>query len=361
MNQVVGAAQTASAPGESSLALVCKGLSKRFGTVQAADRVDLKLAKGQVLALLGPSGCGKTTILRLIAGFEVPDEGTVTVDGQVVVGNGTFAEPEKRRVGLVFQDYALFPHLTVAGNVAFGLPRGLKDSLGKKRVDDLLALVGLEGLGDRYPHQLSGGQQQRVALARALAPEPALLLFDEPFSNLDAGLRARVRAEVRQILALAGTSAIFVTHDQDEALSLADEVAVMWQGRIVQTASPEELYWRPANREVATFVGEANILPGTARGSAVTCELGMVLLCGVADGEVEVVIRPELISLRANENGPGVVLAREFYGHDQMFTIRLDSGTIVRARLGPEIGPRPGQRVGLKVRGAIVCFPRSTS
>nr|MBI2323123.1 ABC transporter ATP-binding protein [Chloroflexota bacterium] len=334
-------------------AIRCVGLSKRFDNLCAVDQVDLALARGGFLALLGPSGCGKTTLLRLLAGFEPPDGGTIEVDGKVVAGPGVAVPPERRRVGMVFQDYALFPHLDVQANIRFGLPSGPQRAA---RVGELLELVGLAGLGGRMPHELSGGQQQRVALARALAPQPAVILLDEPFSNLDATLRARVRAEVRQILLAAGATTIFVTHDQEEGLSLADEVAVMWEGRIVQHASPEEIYHHPANRTVASFVGEANFLAAERRAGNVFCELGHVAASAGPDGAVEVMLRPESIRLVPDGRGDGAVLLREFFGHDQLVTVRLPSGTLLRARLGPEERLRAGLAVRVEVQGAAMVY-----
>ena len=329
------------------------GVSRSYGPVRAVKDLGLAVTRGEILALLGPSGCGKTTTLRLIAGFEAPDSGTVEVGGRTVAGPGTSVPPEKRRVGMVFQDYALFPHLSVEQNVSYGLPKGKKG-----RVEEVLTLTHLEGLGDRMPHELSGGQQQRVALARALAPEPAVVLLDEPFSNLDASLRIRVRSEMREILRDAGATAVFVTHDQEEALSLADEVAVMMRGTLVQTAPPEKLYHRPATREVAGFVGEANFLPGTVEDGQVRCELGSIPMLGDGEGEVEVMLRPEALVLRALPNGQATVEDREFYGHDQLLKLRLDSGRMLRARLvgGPGFGT--GERVAVDVWGAAPVFPR---
>jgi iron(III) transport system ATP-binding protein len=333
------------------------GVSRSYGGVRAVREVDLEVRKGEILALLGPSGCGKTTTLRLIAGFESPDAGTVEVNDRTVARPGFAIPPEKRRVGMVFQDYALFPHLSVEQNVAYGLPGG-KKRVG--RVEEVLALAHLEGLGNRMPHELSGGQQQRVALARALAPEPAVVLLDEPFSNLDASLRVHVRSEMREILRDASATAVFVTHDQEEALSLADEVAVMMDGTIVQSAPPEMLYHQPATREVAAFVGEANFLPGTAENGHVTCALGDIPIVGNGHpGEVEVMLRPEALVLRALPNGRATVEDREFYGHDQLLKLRLDSGETLRARLvgGPGFGP--GERVAVDVWGAAVVFHRA--
>jgi len=336
------------------------GVSRGYGPVKAVRNLDLTLERGGIMALLGPSGCGKTTTLRLLAGFERPEAGEIEIGGRTVAAPNANIPPEKRGVGMVFQDYALFPHLTVKANVAYGLKNGKRRS---GRVEEVLALAHLEDLGDRMPHELSGGQQQRVALARALAPNPDIVLLDEPFSNLDAALRARVRAETRDILTDAGATAIFVTHDQEEALSLADEVAVMLDGTVVQSAPPEDLYHRPATREVAEFVGEANFVPGTADESGrFVCELGDMPACGACIGHVEAMLRPEALRLRALTDGEesasgATVLAREFYGHDQLIKLRLDSGPVLCSRLGGGPGFRPGQRVGVELSGEAVVFP----
>jgi iron(III) transport system ATP-binding protein len=308
-----------------------------------------------VCALLGPSGCGKTTMLRLIAGFERPDAGRVLVGDRVVAGHGEFVSPERRRIGMVFQDYALFPHLSVEGNVAYALGR----SPDRARVAEVLALVGLERLGARHPHELSGGEQQRVALARALVPTPEVILLDEPFSNLDAALRVRVRREMRDILVAAEATALFVTHDQEEALSLADRVAVMRDGRIEQEGTPEEVYGRPRTRWVADFLGDAEIVPGTAAGGAVECELGRFPIPKEMEGAVDVVVRPEAVALgagpapgrdRAHE---GVVVAREYYGHDQLVEVELTSGRRLRSRsMGFPIW-HPGDRVRVWIEGPV--------
>lgn len=342
---------------EKSFAVRLSGVTKTFGPVTAVRNLDLEAKSGKILALLGPSGCGKTTALRLIAGFELPDAGEVEVSGRKVAGTGVRVPPERRRVGMVFQDYALFPHLSVARNVAYGLPKGKRS---RARISETLALAHLSGLEDRMPHELSGGQQQRVALARALAPEPDIVLLDEPFSNLDAALRTRVRSEMREILHQAGVTAVFVTHDQEEALSVADEVAVMLDGTVVQSAPPESLYHHPATREVAAFVGDANFLPGVAADGYVRCELGTIPLWSEeVEGEVEIMVRPEALVLRGLQNGRATVEEREFYGHDQVLKLRLDSGRTLRSRLvgGPGFGP--GARVAVGVWGPVITFPRA--
>jgi iron(III) transport system ATP-binding protein len=343
-------------------ALRCAGLVKRYGDITVVDGLDLSARRGEVVALLGPSGCGKTTTLRLIAGFEEPDAGEIEIGGRLVAAPGRSDPPERRRVGMVFQEYALFPHLTVARNVAFGLTRWERENRAR-RVATALELVGLAGFGERLPQELSGGQQQRVALARALAPEPAVILLDEPFSNLDAELRAAVRGEVRQILAAAGATAVLVTHDREEALSLADRIAVMWDGRVVQLAAPEEIYHLPVTRAVAAFVGDAQFLPGGAHGRRVDCELGQLPIRGQAGGPVDVMVRPEALRLvpavpGESEPANATVVARAFYGHDQVMTVRLDSGRVLSARLGSYGGIRPGDRVHVSVRGAVLTFPR---
>src|SRR5918992_1408571 len=283
-----------SAPGPEMVHL--SGVTKQFGAVTAVSDAELCVERGEFLALLGPSGCGKTTLLRLIAGFERPDAGSVTVGETQVAGPGCFVAPERRRIGMVFQDYALFPHLTVEDNVAFGLgrrPREERDALTRRTLE----LVGLQHKARSYPHELSGGERQRVALARALAPEPEVVLLDEPFSSLDASLRADLRREVRDVLDEAGATAVFVTHDQEEALSIADELVVMAEGRVLQAGTPHQVYRAPATREVAALVGESNFLAGEVRNGVAHTPIGRLSAPGLIDGPIELMFRPESVRL----------------------------------------------------------------
>jgi iron(III) transport system ATP-binding protein len=342
--------------------LVVRGLEKSFGSVRVLDGLDLVVPAGRLAAVLGPSGCGKTTLLRIVAGFETADSGTVAVGGVRVAGSGVHVPPERRRVGVVPQEGALFPHLTVAGNVGFGLTRVQRNA---GRIDELLGLVGLGGFGDRMPYELSGGQQQRIALARALAPEPALVLLDEPFSALDTGLRAAVREDVRSALRAAGATAVLVTHDQEEALSIADLVAVMWGGRIAQAAPPGELYAAPADLEVATFVGDAVVFEAVATAMGADSPLGPLRLNdAAARGPGRVVVRPEQVILGAEvAEGAvvGTVVATAFYGHDALvqLAVAVPGGTVpVSARCqGMPAGLEIGRSVGLRVVGPVTFFP----
>ena len=304
------------------------GVRKAFGPTRALDGVSLGISRGQLFAVLGPSGCGKTTLLRVIAGFERPDGGTVSVGERPVAGPRTFVEPEKRRIGMVFQDYALFPHLSVERNVAFGLPRRERSG---PRVRAALELGGLQHKAARFPHELSGGERQRVALARALAPEPAVVLLDEPFSSLDASLRGGLRREVELILRDAAATALLVTHDQEEALSLADRVALMRDGRIVQVGTPQEVYARPADRWAAQFVGEVNVMAGVAREGRVQTDLGTFEVPGrpPSAGPVHVAVRPEQLELRHDDGGNALVTSREFRGHDVLYRLRHETGRSV--------------------------------
>jgi iron(III) transport system ATP-binding protein len=321
------------------------GVTKRFASVVAVDGARLDVGRGEIVALLGPSGCGKTTLLRAIAGFEQPEAGTIEIDGRRVAGNGARVSPEDRQVGMVFQDYALFPHLTVAENVGFGLPRGDR----AQRVPTLLAVVDLCGLGDRYPHQLSGGQQQRVALARALAPTPSVVLLDEPWSNVDPQLRAELRHEISSILRPLGVTVLLVTHDREEAFSLADRIALMRNGSIVQVGRPEELYFSPAGHWAAEFLGAGNVLPGRVDGVAVSTPIGVVPANGTnGASSVEVLVRPELVELAPDPTGPGEVVGREFRGHDVFYRVLLDGLEVVSQRPSNEVVAL-GERVSLRL------------
>jgi iron(III) transport system ATP-binding protein len=341
--------------------LVLDQISKRYRPDQppAVDRLSAHVAEGEIVALLGPSGCGKTTTLRLIAGLETADAGTITLRGRVVTGPGRVVPPEERGIGIVFQDYALFPHLTVEDNVGFGLPRPARHGR-RARTADALALVGLDGLESRYPHELSGGQQQRVALARALAPAPALMLLDEPFSNLDADLRAQMREEVERILRETATTAVFVTHDQEEAFTLADRVGVLRAGHLEQMAPPQQVYHRPATRFVASFVGAADFLPGVVGREGIVTEVGTFAnVDRLPEGQpVEVMIRPDDISFVPEASGAGTITRRYFRGSATVYCVRLPSGLRVHSSQ-PSASMLPtGTRVALSARVPhVVAFP----
>jgi iron(III) transport system ATP-binding protein len=340
-------------------------LTKRYGHDRppAIDGLTLAVERGEILALLGPSGCGKTTTLRVIAGFEVPDEGRVMIDGRVVAegraGRAFTVAPDQRSVGMVFQDYALFPHLTVEGNVAFGLhhyPRTAR----RRRVEDVLGLVGLSHLMRWYPHELSGGEQQRVALARALAPSPALLLLDEPFSNLDADLRAQMRDEVEKVLRSTGTTAIFVTHDQEEAFTIADRVGVLNRGRLEQVGLPETIYHRPATRFVAGFVGAADFVPGLVTGEGLVTEVGVFAnVDGRAPGEkVSVMVRPDDVTFEPRDDGESIIVRRAFRGSETLYVVALPSGRQLHASQPSSALHVAGTRVHVEAHALhVVTFP----
>lgn len=326
-------------------------VSKRFGATLAVVGASLAVAPGEFVALLGPSGCGKTTLLRLIAGFEEPDAGTIAVDGRSVAGGCAWVPAERRRVGMVFQDYALFPHLTVGENVGFGLPRRERAA----EVPRLLELVDLAGLAGRYPHELSGGQQQRVALARALAPKPSLVLLDEPWSNIDPLLRGTMRNELAAILRRIGVTVLLVTHDREEAFSLADRIALMRDGRIEQTGTPEQVYLEPATRWAAEFAGAGNFLRGQVAGGVVQTQLGSFCALGCSDRcAVEALVRPELLHLRIDEQGAGRVVLREFRGHDVFYRVLLDDGTTLCAQRPSTEDVPLGSRVTIETHAARI-------
>ena len=325
-------------------ALRIEGVRRRFGDVAALDDVSLEVQAGEIMAILGPSGCGKTTLLNLIAGHLRSDAGRITIGDRVVADGDRWVSPQDRRVAMVFQDYALFPHLTVAENVIFALPKDRRRD-GDQRARELLALLDVEELADRRPTELSGGQQQRVALARALAQDPELILLDEPFSSLDQGTRDDVRNELIGRLRQTGLTCIFVTHDQEEALSVSDRVAVMHEGRILQVDQPEVLYRKPFCSEVADFLGRANVLDGVAHGESVDTPLGSYALLGQATGPVRVYVRPELVGVTGDEAGDVVVEGRDFRGHDVLYTLRLPDGSIAIAHRPSVDMVEIGQRV----------------
>ena len=319
---------------------------------------------GRTLAILGPSGCGKTTLLRVLAGLQRLDSGQVVLGGTMMSGPGVHVAADKRGIGMVFQDWSLFPHLTVAANVAFGLPRSERPRSrvlprpASGRVRDLLDMVGIGELADRLPGSLSGGQQQRVALARALAPQPSVLLLDEPFSSLDTTLRVEVRAEVAALLRELEVTCVFVTHDQDEAFVLGDEVAVMRDGAVIQQAAPAMLYEQPADRWLAGFVGEADTVVGRAEGDIAYTSMGPMKLQSRIHGEVDVLLRPEELAL--TEGSSGTVDHIEFFGHDTLYYIRDASGDVLRCRATG--APRFGIGSGVDICHSgvrTVAFPRS--
>jgi iron(III) transport system ATP-binding protein len=331
------------------------------GGPPAVDDLSLTVARGEIVALVGPSGCGKTTTLRLVAGFERPDGGEIRIAGALVASTSAFVPPERRQVGVVFQDFALFPHLTVKGNVGFGVPSG---AARRARVHEMLELVGLADMADRYPHQLSGGQQQRVAVARALAPAPALLLFDEPFSNLDADLREQVRAVVQAALRATGSTALFVTHDQEEALELGDRVGVMSRGRIEQIGAPDEIYHRPVNRFVAEFLGAAAFLPGIVTPDGIRTELGTVARPDHTDlvGAVDILVRPDDVTVVPAPAGLGVLVGRVFRGSEVRYTVELPSGLRLPCSQPSAATTAVGTRVSVGIElHHVVAFPRDAA
>lgn len=338
---------------DDAISIELHGVSRRYpGAARAAVQdVSLRVHEGEILALLGPSGCGKTTTLRMIAGFERADAGSVSIGGVVMDDGKTFVQPEKRGVGMVFQDYALFPHLNVVQNVGFGLTK-LSKYERDARVLDLLDLAGLTELARRYPHQLSGGQQQRVALARALAPKPRVLLLDEPFSNLDTELRLQMRGEVRELLKVVGTTAILVTHDQQEAMTVADRMAVMLHGHIEQVDTPEAVYHYPATRAVASFVGQGTFIPARIAGAFAESDLGSFEIDAVSDAlrpeQVDLLLRPRDVSLDVDPDGIAVIQSRVFNGAEFTYRIQLPCGVTLQSNQPLHVDISPGTRV--KVR-----------
>ena len=350
--------------------LELNGVIQRYGKTTIVDGVNFRLEAGQIACLLGPSGCGKTTLLRCIAGFEDIADGEIRLHGEVVSRSGARIAPEKRRIGMVFQDYALFPHLTIEQNVAFGLNHISQEEAGL-RVRQLLATVGLSGQGSKYPHELSGGQQQRVALARALAPRPALILLDEPFSNLDVGLRERLSVEVREILKREGSTAIMVTHDQNEAFAMADEIGIMHNGRIQQWDSPYNLYHRPTNRFVADFIGQGVLVAGVVgEGNSVRMELGTLIsdtpvechesCAHCEDGcTVDILLRPDDIVHDDASPVQAEVLHKAFRGADILYTLRLASGNEVLSLVPSHHNHALGEKIGIRLDADhVIAFKR---
>ena len=340
--------------------LTVENLHKSYPGAPVLRGIDLQVKSGALTAILGASGSGKTTLLRVITGFEPAERGRVTVDNTVVDDGHHRVKPEQRHIGLVPQDGALFPHLTVRGNVAFPLPR--RERRGP-RPEEMLELVGLSGLAGRYPHQLSGGRQQRVALARALASQPSLILLDEPFASLNAGLRVTVRTDVLAVLRATGTTTVLVTHDQDEALSAANHVAVLRDGRIIQADTPRQLYQCPADPETAAFVGTANLLTGTWDGTRVTTALGCHHIHAgqkaPALGQVTVLIRPEQITVTppGTETVGGRVTATHYFGHDSLIAVRPDAHHHeLHVRISHDNLPEPGEIVSLAVTGSVTAW-----
>jgi iron(III) transport system ATP-binding protein len=351
--------------------LSVRGVCSAYGRVEVLKGIDLEVADGSTTAIVGPSGCGKTTLLRVIAGFEAPDPGEVLIGDQQVCGKGVWVPPHRRGLGYVAQDGALFPHLTVAQNIAFGLPRRERNS--RDRIRQLLELVSLDpSYADRRPDQLSGGQQQRVSLARAVAPRPGLVLLDEPFSALDANLRASTRAAVAEALAEQGVTTLLVTHDQAEALSFADQVGVMRAGRLTQIGPPRQIYEAPVDLATAAFVGDAVTLAGVLVDSLARCALGDLPVVPSTNGRHgaagTVLLRPEQIELTEvdssveSEAVVGEVEGIDYYGHDSMVRVRLtrpDSSCVISMRHTGAAAPTRGAKVRLRVRGPARWFPAS--
>ena len=381
--QLEQANSTASAPAAASQAaaqthaansmLTVEGVWKSFGAVPVLEDISFSVPKASTLVLLGPSGCGKTTLLRVIAGLERPDRGQVWRGEELLTGESTYVDVRHRRIGMVFQDLALFPHMSVFKNVAYGLPHGQRRN--REIVEEAIELVNLEGLEHRRPHQLSGGQQQRVALARALVPRPEVILFDEPFASLDTSLRIEVRSEVHELLHALGTTAVFVTHDQEEAFVIGEEVVVMKDKRIVQHDRPSVLYRQPVSPWVGLFVGHANMLPATVQGTTASTCLGDIELLDAADAvaadavgagaagkSVNVLVRPEHLQLV--DGSAGKVELVEYHGHDTMYAVRLaKDGTMMKV-LVPGSYPQldHGAEVDLHYIGPpVTAFPAEES
>ncbi|MBT8416217.1 MAG: ABC transporter ATP-binding protein [Silicimonas sp.] len=352
--------------------MIAEGLTRRFGGRAVVSDVSLSVLPGQVTCLLGPSGCGKSTTLRIIAGVERQDAGRVIVDGQVMSDGALHCPPEVRQIGLMFQDFALFPHMSVADNVSFGLSGGKSDK--RRRAEEILDRVHLGGFADAHPHELSGGEQQRVALARAIAPKPRIMLMDEPFSGLDNRLRDGIRDETLEILKEEGTAVLLVTHEPEEAMRMADEIALMRAGKIIQQGAPYNVYNAPVDRRAAAFFSDINIIPGVVRGALTDTPFGAFLAPGFADGtEVEIVIRPQHLRIDFDRDGRGphptaedgtpargVVVRSRFIGSESLVEFRMDhDGSVLKASVPSVFLPQPGTALWLMIRrGRCYVFPK---
>ncbi|AIC46972.1 ABC transporter ATP-binding protein [Rhodoluna lacicola] len=333
--------------------LSLQSVNKTFAGQPVLSNLNLDVHEKEFLAVLGSSGSGKTTLLRLISGFDSPDSGEIHINNRVVFGKGINVLAEERRVGFVPQDAALFPHLSVSKNIEFGLTK-LSATERSARVTELLRLVDLVGFEERMPHELSGGQRHRVALARALAPKPDLILLDEPFSSLDAELRVRLREDVRKVIAKAGITAIMVTHDQEEALSMASRVAILRDGEFAQIGNPSEIYQSPTDIEMATFLGDSVIINGVIENEKIVTDLGLLTpLNKVVNGATgRVAIRPENFYLQPNPNGDGEVIGRQYFGHDALVEVKLPT-LVIQARANGPFAPELGMKVTVWVRGQV--------
>jgi len=329
----------------------CSGVTKRHGGVLAVDDVGFELMPGEILSILGPSGCGKTSLLRLIAGFDDVDGGEVYISGKVASSKSNHLAPDRRNVGMVFQEYALFPHMTVAQNVSFGL-KGMPKPERERRLVEVMDLVQLVGLEGRYPHELSGGQQQRVALARTLAPRPVVALLDEPFSNLDTGMRREMRGEVERIVRSSNIATVFVTHDRDEAFAMADRVGIMRNGRLEQIDTPDNIYRTPVSAFVARFCRTCDFLKGKATNGFVVTEIGDLPFSSGAGAieegsDVSLMVQPDDFRVIKDPMGASVIEARDFRGGENMLVVRMPSGAKLNCRQPFQSKLAPGDRVTL--------------
>jgi iron(III) transport system ATP-binding protein len=327
-------------------AVEVKSLSKKYDNQPIVENVNFKINKGEMISLVGPSGCGKTTILRLLAGFEKLDKGSILLNGKIVSSPNNHTPIEKRGIGMVFQDFALFPHLTVFDNLAFGIQEKTKTQIDEN-VNSMLSLIDLANFGNRYPHELSGGQRQRVSLGRALIPKPILILLDEPFSNLDANIRKQMREDIRVILKGTNATSIFVTHDQEESLFMGDRIMVMQKGKLLQIGSPEDIFHKPYSRNVAEFMGQTGFIHGITTEKGISTELGLIhQIAEIENGtKIDIGIRADDISFSVDPKGESIILARDFLGAMNAYKVRLPSGHIVQTISPHEKVYNPGTRV----------------